>query len=757
MVNPEQSKRERPIPPKPEKELEEKTVYGSFQDTVEEYRGKIDAGEFKSSFKFFSVSRPALMYQKGELIKRCFEKEGLSKGVPEVGRAFNWLKVWEADSQLARYPAMPDIIDFSSIADKESIKKYSREYPFLAVEDFHSALSDDLLELFDYDSVKNYLRENPAVAMAAWNRSRSEKFLDLMGEDCVREYSRREPKAAIESFVLAPPKVFGWFDKEAIKKFSSEEPGNAIFNFSKSASEELFDLFDKEALKENARKDPSATLEILVLRFDQVEKKTKKIFELLDKNFLKNYFHDWPEYAFGLCLRVNSNAFLDLMDFQDIKKSFAEKEALADERAGASDPKKFLADPGPGVRMFMKNRALFEKLDLRDFYSKLPVNYFEKHLERFGARQKEQTVNLIKEGFHGNESNLFFNLSGEELADLSKDFDSLFEENVNLKPDEKLSTIGAEIEVLNNESAEIRLPIVSQENLKPLLKFFSDFSVLTFQKFDEARKAMPERFPGYPHSNLHLNFGLTEKQLETTREHGDVLEDISWCYSMAYSPFSRLAYLDGGGGRDKWNSNDTDVEMINPKTAGRYQVRYFSLGGSKGEIKSSLLGISKMCALLPELFDNPRKCERVKNFLKENDEIKNRALELRWIREQVGELDEKRKEIDSLIATAEMLLKVNRQMLEIKQLREESLLKERQDIARTLREDAQIEAIQEIDERRAALLSEIAELKNKEGETRDTLNAKLAEMKELDQKNGKFRNYFTKVQEMMQLELARFA
>ncbi|HBC59370.1 TPA: hypothetical protein DCZ14_03115 [Candidatus Azambacteria bacterium] len=150
---------------------------------------------------------------------------------------------------------------------------------------------------------------------------------------------------------------------------------------------------------------------------------------------------------------------------------------------------------------------------------------------------------------------------------------------------------------------------------------------------------------------------------------------------MAYSPFSRLAYLDGGHGRDKWNSNDTDVDIINPKTSGRYQVRYFSLGGSKNEIKSSLIGISKISALLPELFENSQKLERIKNFLKENDEIKNRALELRWIREQVGQLDEKRRDMSSSIST----------------------------------------------------------------------------LKELDQKNGKFRNYFAKVQEMMQIELARFA
>ncbi|HAM95912.1 TPA: hypothetical protein DCP13_02855 [Candidatus Azambacteria bacterium] len=668
------------LPESEKQEPEEKTVYGSFLDAVEECRGKIDAGEFKSPREFFAISRPVLLRQKGDLVKHYLEKQGLLKGGAEVGRAFNLLMSWDINSQLVRYPAMPDTIDFSSIADKESIEEYSREYPFAAVDAFNVAASDDFLELFDKNSIKNYLRKYPGDVVGVWAHTKSEKFLDLIGEECVKEYSRQNPKGALEDFVHAPPKVFGWLDKEAIKKYSSEDPRNALFRFSKSASEELFDLFDKESIKKSAREDPAAALNILVLHFDEVEKKTKKIFEILDKDFLKQFFHDFPEYVFNLCLRVNSKTLLDLIDFRQMKETLANLEEVADNRR-MSEPEDVLLDLSPGVRMFTKNRALLERSDLRDFYSKLPENYFKERLERFKEERRNKTADLIKKGFLKNETELSIDLTDKELADLNKDFDGLFEENAKLKADEKLSTIGAEIEVLNNERAEIRLPVVSRENIKPLLQFFSDFSVLTFQKFDEVRKSSPEKFPGYPHSNLHLNYSLTEEQWQTSLKYGDVLEDISWCYSMAYSPFSRLAYLDGGHGRDKWNSNDTDVDIINPKTSGRYQVRYFSLGGSKNEIKSSLIGISKISALLPELFENSQKLERIKNFLKENDEIKNRALELRWIREQVGQLDEKRRDMSSSIST----------------------------------------------------------------------------LKELDQKNGKFRNYFAKVQEMMQIELARFA
>ena len=668
------------LPESEKQEPEEKTVYGSFLDAVEECRGKIDAGEFKSPREFFAISRPVLLRQKGDLVKHYLEKQGLLKGGAEVGRAFNLLMSWDINSQLVRYPAMPDTIDFSSIADKESIEEYSHEYPFAAVDAFNVAASDDFLELFDKNSIKNYLRKYPGDVVGVWAHTKSEKFLDLIGEECVKEYSRQNPKGALEDFVHAPPKVFGWLDKEAIKKYSSEDPRNALFRFSKSASEELFDLFDKESIKKSAREDPAAALNILVLHFDEVEKKTKKIFEILDKDFLKQFFHDFPEYVFNLCLRVNSKTLLDLIDFRQMKETLANLEEVADNRR-MSEPEDVLLDLSPGVRMFTKNRALLERSDLRDFYSKLPENYFKERLERFKEERRNKTADLIKKGFLKNETELSIDLTDKELADLNKDFDGLFEENAKLKADEKLSTIGAEIEVLNNERAEIRLPVVSRENIKPLLQFFSDFSVLTFQKFDEVRKSSPEKFPGYPHSNLHLNYSLTEEQWQTSLKYGDVLEDISWCYSMAYSPFSRLAYLDGGHGRDKWNSNDTDVDIINPKTSGRYQVRYFSLGGSKNEIKSSLIGISKISALLPELFENSQKLERIKNFLKENDEIKNRALELRWIREQVGQLDEKRRDMSSSIST----------------------------------------------------------------------------LKELDQKNGKFRNYFAKVQEMMQIELARFA
>ena len=698
------------LPESEKQEPEEKTVYGSFLDAVEECRGKIDAGEFKSPREFFAISRPVLLRQKGDLVKHYLEKQGLLKGGAEVGRAFNLLMSWDINSQLVRYPAMPDTIDFSSIADKESIEEYSHEYPFAAVDAFNVAASDDFLELFDKNSIKNYLRKYPGDVVGVWAHTKSEKFLDLIGEECVKEYSRQNPKGALEDFVHAPPKVFGWLDKEAIKKYSSEDPRNALFRFSKSASEELFDLFDKESIKKSAREDPAAALNILVLHFDEVEKKTKKIFEILDKDFLKQFFHDFPEYVFNLCLRVNSKTLLDLIDFRQMKETLANLEEVADNRR-MSEPEDVLLDLSPGVRMFTKNRALLERSDLRDFYSKLPENYFKERLERFKEERRNKTADLIKKGFLKNETELSIDLTDKELADLNKDFDGLFEENAKLKADEKLSTIGAEIEVLNNERAEIRLPVVSRENIKPLLQFFSDFSVLTFQKFDEVRKSSPEKFPGYPHSNLHLNFSLTQEQEKIAKHHSKVLEDVSYCYSLAYSPFSRLAYLEGAG--SVRNTIDADFDRINPRTIARYQTRFFSLGGSKDEIKSSLAGIGKISFLLPELFNNPDKPERIKKELEENAEIQNRALELKWIIEQVNEIDERR-------------VRLPREISDMKALKTAGEIVKLEPAigAKALEED----------------------IKDKE-----------AELKALDQKNAKFRTYFARVQEMLQVELLRFA
>jgi len=709
MSNPEQSKSEfyparldSARQERIEKEPEEKTVYGSFNDAAEEYKQKIDSGEIDSKEELFSISEPVLLSQKGELFKRYFERQGYSAKEEEAAKtgylkeqkgiagALNLLFEFGGEELVAewkvrrsRYPNIITALDFSSIFDKEKVKRLSQNDPYLGVHFFHHTGSEKFLDLLDKDVLGRYVKDDPSLAFQVFLYTRSERFLDLLDKEAVKKYSADNAGLALTIFQMTGSEKFLDFcDQEALRKYiSTHSPKAQLAMFAESHSEKIRDLFDKEAIAGFSRERPELALSAYCGNPDD------EFFNLLDKESLKKYLLDTPVKMLQICRRAASEKVLDLIDMDALKRYFERNSAFASD-------------------LFLRNRYFYEKLKTArpEVFPDLSP---EAHL-RF---MSNSGMEVIKNGFHENETGLSFALSDEELGDLKKDLQLLAENYLGLTPAEGLSTVGAEIEVLNNNNAEIRLPIVSQENIQPLLRFFADFSVLTNQKFEEFRKNNPEKFPGYPHSNLHLNFSLTQEQEKIAKHHSKVLEDVSYCYSLAYSPFSRLAYLEGAG--SVRNTIDADFDRINPRTIARYQTRFFSLGGSKDEIKSSLAGIGKISFLLPELFNNPDKPERIKKELEENAEIQNRALELKWIIEQVNEIDERR-------------VRLPREISDMKALKTAGEIVKLEPAigAKALEED----------------------LKDKE-----------AELKALDQKNAKFRTYFTRIQEILQTELLRFA
>ncbi|HAM95898.1 TPA: hypothetical protein DCY68_03075, partial [Candidatus Azambacteria bacterium] len=154
MSNPEQSKSEF-YPARTEKEPEEKTIYGSFNDAAEEYKQNIDCGEIDSKDELFLISEPVLLSQKGELFKRYFERQGYFAKEEEAAKtgylkeqkgiagALNLLLefggaelVAEWKVRRSRYPNIITALDFSSIFDKEKVKRLSQNDPYLGVHFF---------------------------------------------------------------------------------------------------------------------------------------------------------------------------------------------------------------------------------------------------------------------------------------------------------------------------------------------------------------------------------------------------------------------------------------------------------------------------------------------------------------------------------------------------------------------------------------------------------------------------------------------
>lgn len=694
MMNTEHSKAEF-FPAQIEKEPEEKTVYGSFNDAVEEYKQKIDSGEIDSKEELFSISEPILLSQKGELFKRYFERQGYSAKEEEAARvgylkeqkgiagALNLLLEFNGDEltverkvHWCRYPNIITALDFPSMFDKEKVRRLSQNDPYLGVHFFHHTGSEKFLDLLDKDALGRYVKDYPSLAFQVFLSTRSERFLDLLDKEAIKKYSAEYSNLALMIFLTTGSEKFLDFcDQEALRKYiSTQSPEDNLAMFAKSRSKKIKDLLDKEAIAGFSRERPDLVFSAYL------ENPGDELLNLLDKESVKEYLSGTPERMRQICHHAASEKVLDLID--------------PDALSAVED-------------LFLSNRYFYEKLKTAH-----PEVFPDLSPEAHFRFMSNSGLEMIKNGFHENETGLSFTLSEEELGNLKNDLRLLAENYLGLMPDEKLSTVGAEIEVLNSNEAELRPPLVSQENIQPLLRFFADFSIFTNQKFEEIRKNNPEKFPGYPHSNLHLNFSLTEEQEKIAGRHSKVLEDISYCYSLAYSPFSRLAYLEDAG-RDRRNTINHDFARMNPRTTARYQTRFFSLGGSKGEIKSSLVGIGKISFLLPELFNNPDKPERIKKELEENAEIQNRALELKWIIEQVNGIDEQRERLSKEISALKGM--------------------------KTAGEIAKLEP---------AMGAKVLE---------ENLKEKEAELKALDQKNTKFRTYFTRIQEILQTELLRFA
>ncbi|KKU40747.1 MAG: hypothetical protein UX56_C0027G0001, partial [Candidatus Azambacteria bacterium GW2011_GWD2_46_48] len=328
MSNPEQSKSEF-YPARTEKEPEEKTIYGSFNDAAEEYKQNIDCGEIDSKDELFLISEPVLLSQKGELFKRYFERQGYFAKEEEAAKtgylkeqkgiagALNLLLefggaelVAEWKVRRSRYPNIITALDFSSIFDKEKVKRLSQNDPYLGVHFFYHTGSEKFLDLLDKDVLGRYVKDDPFLAFQVFLYTRSERFLDLLDKEASKKYSAEHSNLALMIFsTTGSEKFLDFCDQEALRKYiSTHSPKAQLAMFAELRSEKIRDLFDKEAIAGFSRERPELALSAYCGNPDD------EFFNLLDKESFKKYLLDTPVKMLQICRRAASEKVLDLID-----------------------------------------------------------------------------------------------------------------------------------------------------------------------------------------------------------------------------------------------------------------------------------------------------------------------------------------------------------------------------------------------------------------------------------------------------------
>lgn len=596
---------------------EENTIFGSYQKEIKKYQEKISNQE---QFSLSTVHPAVLFYNQGELFENYLV---MNQADPVVKK--NLIREY-ADiflRQNNRYPISE--LNPLALLSPEEVKEFSRENPIDALEIFERTNDESLLANFDQESIKTvfradvnyalnlfdytnsevllkffdkkmvrkYFKEQITHAFGVLANTNSQSFLALLDQEFIKKVLRSNAEHAIDLFTLTKSELFfTLLDQEAIKEYSQQEQLHALIVFSHTNSEALFKFFDKKAIADYCREYPGQALEIFA------DTKSQSLFELFDREIIKNYL-----------IKIKDSSLLALLP-----------------------------------------QSLFTELGIENRQKTVFAGYKKKAIE-FDLAQ-------IKNAFTNEEPQISF--SDDELKDLSSSLNDLYDiyyqtiqaEKTNSQP----STFGTEIELLNDQHWELRIPLVDFDHLAPLQKVFKWLSLFIYQKFDKFGKQYPDKFQGYPHSNLHLNFSLTEEQLAIAEKFKQELETICYADNLAYSPVSRIDFLEKSQ-NIKNSTNREAVEKINPNIVARYQDRYLSVGGSKNEITSSLAGLTTVVLQLKNCLNNPAAIKDLHKYLATNHDFQNRAWELKWIISQIKDGDQQRKEIEERINNEEKLKK----------------------------------------------------------------------------------------------------
>ncbi len=231
-----------------------------------------------------------------------------------------------------------------------------------------------------------------------------------------------------------------------------------------------------------------------------------------------------------------------------------------------------------------------------------------------------------------NENNRKFALNDEEKAELLKIF-SDYDRQLAQVDNNRGRTIGVEIELFNlqADTAEMRPSIFTLPHIDIFMAFHKAFSEFLRKKYKK-EKILENEFVEYPYFNLHLNFGLKNREANIAKASFDILDAISYSYTLAYCPPERIAYLEyHGSGQTRTSSVDSDIICKQSEQIARFQTRYFTVGGNRVDSARALNGIVKTCSVINSLLKNAENLQKTQTFLETDRELHDALLELKWI------------------------------------------------------------------------------------------------------------------------------
>lgn len=381
----------------------------------------------------------------------------------------------------------------------------------------------------------------------------------------------------------------------------------ALSYFRNTLSKALFSLFDRGRLIEYFISDPSAFFDLAGTT------NYPGLYDLPIKEATRLYSKNNPDKAVRALLLTNSETLFTFMDASMIRKQLQSRDQacfLVGSRCSGMNPSDYASYISEKKKFFV----LLTEHNVR--------TWFVRCIKKYPMYLTEEDLNPIR----------------EDLSALFACYAKLLERS---HDSPRMRTVGIELEFFNSQEQELRPPILAVQDILVLLSFLRSISVLVYKKFDSLQKENLEEFPGFPHSNLHINISVTEQELQYARKNFWVLDALTYLYSLAYSPLPRICYLEYGLGKSRFNSLDFDLQRIQPHMFARYQTRYFSIGGTREEIKSSLSGIGTIARLLPLCFDKPDQLPRTEEILYTDTKIQNICFELGWHVEEFKKIPKK--------------------------------------------------------------------------------------------------------------------
>lgn len=585
-----------------------------FFDALEKTEKDIRSGTL-SETNLLSLPFPLLLFNQGKLLKLFAKQKTLT-----VHEFYNLTEA--ATKQNARrYPTNSASEYFFD--DPSFVDYYLGHQPaFPTPRIFHTWRA----------VIEKYMLKNIAYALAVYEALPSaECFNIIKASKKHREYLKKETDYLFEVFKrIVREEVLDLFCPGKLQELLKNKPAIAFDLFIQTRSKRFLSHIQKNDLIAylNANVHPA------VEGFQQTN--IEDILDLPIKDALCRYSTEKPEFFFLTLRFTNSKKLFHLIDRDSLRT----------------------------IVLAGKYERIFPLVLNEEILQELGVGSLEDHRERIFLFYTDTVMNtlILMCAKGANEAEIGIDLTEEDRTTITHSFLPIlrcYTSIPRMYPPEKKCcprTIGAELEVFNQDkTGEIIIPPVPAEHILLVIKFLSDLSILFYQKVDAIRKNTPKKFPGYPHMDVHFNFSLTKREEENARLYDASLENLSYAYALAYMPYPRIVYLEKNDGStqtgySRQNTIDKDIQYIHPAMSSRYQIRFFSIGGSKEEIIASLRGIGVVLPMFSTIFDDIAKLRYIDSYLDETSAIHDCIFKLKWVMRHINELSKERSAHELLVS-----------------------------------------------------------------------------------------------------------